>query len=78
MSYSSINNHGLTPWCLNRAEVKNCKELSISLDKVLLLTWEQFDFLLDGLSWNCRAMTKKGQKENEIIAMKTLSDKKYL
>ena len=54
-----------------------CKELSISIDKVLLLTWEQIDFLFDGLNWNCNQMTKEGKNRNRARAIKAIMDKEF-
>ena len=46
-----------------------------SLDSLLKMTWEQIEFLMEGVSWNLNSMTKEGQKKNETEArMKMLQE----
>lgn len=35
-----------------------------TIESILNLTWEQIDYLLDGLTWNLRGQSKDGQAEN--------------
>jgi hypothetical protein len=35
-----------------------------TIDSILNLTWEQVEYLIDGMTWNLRGQTKDGQGEN--------------
>jgi len=36
-----------------------------SLDSLLEMTWEQVEFLMEGITWNLRSQTPEGKKKNE-------------
>lgn len=39
-----------------------------SMDSLLQRTWEQVEYLIEGIVWNLNAQTKKGQQKNESNA----------
>lgn len=40
------------------------EETNETIESLLNMTWEQIEFLLDGITWNLRGKTKEGQAEN--------------
>ena len=47
-----------------------CKKLRMSPLDFLEFTWEQIEYLVDGIVWNDNETTKKGKRENELKRMK--------
>lgn len=42
------------------------QETAIDMEAMLDMTWEQIEFVIKGLQWNARSMTKKGQQQNRM------------